>query len=171
MISMKSCLLFVVLVLGVPSIHAQQSCIPPPQIAQVLSAQWPGWHILQLDDLYPDDRALWKHHWRSACPGLTTGHYIKPGSKSYALALIKDKQEAVIIIPDSGSLADVHVVIPPCVGVFCVVHTLPPGKYSDAERTQSMSVTTDSIAFEHIESGMTMYYWKAGRFRSLELSE
>ena len=52
-----------------------------------------------------------------------------------------------------------------------VISKVPPGKYSDYEDAR-ISVTTklDSILVESIEAGATLYYWSAGRYKSVRVS-
>jgi hypothetical protein len=52
-----------------------------------------------------------------------------------------------------------------------VVSTTPPGQYSDYEDAR-ISVTTklDGVLLEAIEAGATLYYWSAGRYKSVRVS-
>jgi hypothetical protein len=52
-----------------------------------------------------------------------------------------------------------------------VVFRVPPGKYWDAERIQSVETELDGIILETPEVGATLYYWHRGRFKKLIVSE
>jgi hypothetical protein len=52
-----------------------------------------------------------------------------------------------------------------------VISTVPPGKYSDYEDAR-ISVTTklDGALLEYIEAGALVYYWSAGRYKTVRVS-
>jgi len=52
-----------------------------------------------------------------------------------------------------------------------VIRKIPPGRYSDAERTRSVRTRFDGIALEKLEAAGTLYYKTKSGFRRLDISE
>ena len=149
-------------------------CRLPAPLARVVTENWKGWRLMQLSDLRSDDQRIWRRKWGERCPGLASGHFVHPGSLSYAVSLIdpKESRQAIILAtPIDGGSFTIHTLSPPSrVLAFSVLHTLPAGKYQEVEDEREVRTKLDSVAYETIEAGMVMFYEDHGLFRSLQLS-
>jgi hypothetical protein len=52
-----------------------------------------------------------------------------------------------------------------------VISVAAPGQYSDFEDTKVTKVKVDGIYAEWIEKGAILYYWSAGRYQKLQVSD
>ena len=52
-----------------------------------------------------------------------------------------------------------------------VISKTRPGKYDDWERTKSIRIKLDGLLVEWIEKGAELYYWSAGQYRKLQVSD
>jgi hypothetical protein len=52
-----------------------------------------------------------------------------------------------------------------------VISKAEPGKYSDVEGTKSIQTKLDGVYLEWMEKGAVLYYWSAGRYHRLRVSD
>jgi hypothetical protein len=150
------------------------ACKLPAPLSQMVADRWRGWSLLQVSDLVPDDQSLWRKDRGRACPGFVSGHFLSLDKLSYAFSLVNrksDEQQVILAVPMNG-VFETHILDGPSqVARFSVIHDLPPGKYTEVEGGRTVRTTLDSIAYETIEAGETMFYEERGSFHSLTLSE
>ncbi len=167
-------LMLLVVCLG--SACAQNSrCELPAQLGQTIASQWKGRRLMQLSDLRRDDQNLWVKKWGSLCPGLAVGHFLDSKATDDAISPINpenEEQAVILATPKDHGGFDTQIISPPSrVAAYAVVHTLPPGRYTEVEGGSTVNTNLDSIAVETIEAAMTMFYEIRGSFHSLELEE
>jgi len=151
----------------------------PNPVVELIRAKFPGWRPRQFSDLGPDDRQLWVKAHANQCPGTAVGHFESPDRLSYAVLLIPQADpiggyKLLVFSRNTtgegylGKLVD-HWDDKAYSGV--VISRVPPGHYSDYEHSR-IAVTTklDSVVLEWIEKGATLYYWLAGRYKTVRVS-
>lgn len=152
--------------------------VVPPRVAEQLHGKFPDWRIKRASDLGPDDRALWLHAHPKECPGAITGHFKRAQATSYAVLLVPESNPTAgyKLIVASGNdsheysfdLLD-HNDTQGAAGM--VISRTKPGKYSDFEQTESVTIKLDSIDVEWIEKGAVLYYWNGGQYQTLQTSD
>lgn len=179
--SLRICCSVVILVLlgmGCLPCAEAQSCrleALPPSVRVMVEEKYPGWKIVTAGDLNRDDQKLWREAHGTSCPGLTTGHF-EGTTLDYAISLIRlngnKMRQALIVITTTEKGAMLRVLDPPSeVARPAVVTKLPPGKYSSADRSQSVVVQSDVVQEETIEAGASIFYWRSGAYHRLDVSE
>src|SRR4051794_2172222 len=86
----------------------RDSCSKPPP--PVVAAVKPGWALLRLEDLNPDDQKLWLSARPSSCPGYAAANMRAGSRPSYIVALIdkrtaKAREKVVLLVPNGNSFA------------------------------------------------------------------
>jgi len=169
-----SCLITVALMCVITA-RAQDCSTIPPSVRAALK-QMPGWRIVGLHDLLPDDQELWEKARPGLCPGIATGNF-ESSTPSYAMALIKkvngDRVEKLVLLTDrSGRVARIKTIVEPEKIISpLVVWSAPPGTYHDFDRTKEIKTARDSFVYEKLQSGARLYYVVKRRVYSLLISD
>jgi hypothetical protein len=148
-----------------------------PQAQDLLTAKFPEWRPKQVSDLGIEDQQLWLKAHGKECPGIAIGHLETLDTLSYAVLLVPKSRlnKGYKIVVFSKALGNTY---------HCelldhneqgdsglVISKAKPGKYSDFESTESIRTKLDSLYVEWIEKGALLYYWSAGRYRTLQVSD
>jgi len=169
----------------VPMSSAQGSspCIAtgvPAQLSEVLKSKFAQWRPKQLSDIEADEQQLWlKGPNGKACPGITIGHFESAKELSYAFLLVPKSEPTggyKIVVFSRGPTADAYAwkLLDHADGETysgLVISKADPGKYSDFERTKSIQTKLDGVYVEWMEKGAVLYYWSAGRYHKLQVSD
>jgi hypothetical protein len=151
----------------------------PGPVIELIKAKFSGWRPRQPSDLGSDDRQLWVKAHGNQCPGTAVGHFESPDRLSYAVLLVPQSD------PTGGCKLLVFSRMPSGDGYASkllvewngktytgvVISKAPPGHYSDFEHA-SVSVTTrlDGVFLTFQEQGADLYYWSAGRYKTVRVS-
>lgn len=150
---------------------ASASCVPAAQPVKDYLAKHPAWHIVNLADLGPEDTDLWRKYRGKACPGQAQADLKGDGHMSYGLTLLsKEGLRWVIILNDDGIFRPTLIGASKWAGAD-VVHTGDPGPDYEVETRRRVDIKHQSLVFEHLESGATIYYWDKGKLAKLQISE
>ena len=161
-----------------PDANDCSAALPAP-VSELLASKFPEWRPKQLSDLESDDRGLWLKAHPHECPGIAIGHFESADKVSYA-ALVVPKSESTagykIVVFGKGPTGDTYVwkLLDHADGQTysgLVISKAEPGKYSDFERTKSIQTKLDGLYVEWIEKGADLYYWSAGRYHKLRVSD
>lgn len=157
----------------------------PPACAELLpvtaknrlARTFPGWAVLELAQLRQDERELFLEKSDSGCPGVAVGEFRRSGETAYAVVIVRTVRElrearlVLLYLQDGGyriellrEQADF--------ASYPVVHKGSPGSYSafyDKERR--IEAKHETIVFEILEATATVFYWEAGEFRDLLISD
>jgi hypothetical protein len=151
----------------------------PGPVSELLASKFPEWRPKQLSDLESDDRELWLKAHPHECPGIADGHFEVAGKVSYA-ALLVPKSEPTggykLVVFSKGPTGDAYAwkLLDHADGQTysgLVISKAKPGKYSDFEGTKSIQTKLDGVYVEWIEKGADLYYWSAGRYHKLRVSD
>jgi hypothetical protein len=152
----------------------------PAAISELLKGKFADWRPKQLSDMEADDQQLWlKGPNGKACPGITIGHFESAKELSYALLLVPKSEPTggyKVIVFSKGPTGDVYTwkLLDHADGETysgLVISKADPGKYSDFEGTKSIQTKLDGVYLEWMEKGAVLYYWSAGRYDRLRVSD
>jgi len=52
-----------------------------------------------------------------------------------------------------------------------VISKVPPGEYSGFDSTQSIELKLDAVEAEWLEKSSVLYFWKNGKYQTLQTSD
>jgi hypothetical protein len=141
--------------------------------------KFPLWRAKQISDLDAYDRQLWLKAHPKKCPGIAIGHFDDPDQFAYAVLLVPTTKSSdgykIVVLSASGSgNAYSSKILDQEQGQGSdglVISVAAPGQYSDFEDTKVTKVRVDGIYAEWIEKGAILYYWSAGRYHKLQVSD
>lgn len=154
------------------SLHA--SCLPDRLDSQLKEA-YPSWKVVELQDFESYDQELLREAHLDKCPGVAEGRF--DGKHfSYAVTLFDKsnglRQMLIVLDPSQKkNTADVHVISPPePVSVLAIVSRRPPGDIESVDG-KKLYLRNDGINLEVLESGVNVYYFADGKYRSVLVSD
>jgi hypothetical protein len=152
----------------------------PKAVNELLKEKFPHWKPKQVSDIDADNRQLWVDGPNGdACPGIAIGHFESSKDLSYAFLLVRrlnpsGGHKVVIVSKEvdkdvyASTLLD-HAEAQTFSGL--VISKAEPGKYKDWEGKRSIQIRTDALYVEWIGKGAQLYYWSAGRYHKLQVSD
>jgi hypothetical protein len=161
------------------AVICDSSALPVPA-QELLTAKFSQWRPKLVSDMDADDQQLWLTATDGKkCPGIVAGHFETVDETSYAVLLVPksngiDGYKVGVLSKDSASkgyswkLID-HAETPAARGL--VISKAPPGKYSDFEGDRFVQIKFDGIQVEWIEKGAVLYFWSAGRYHRIVVSD
>lgn len=149
------------------------ACNNPP--AHVTAAIQPGWVLLRLGDLNPDDRRFWITARPQVCPGYAAAIMEKGSQPAYAVATLRRRadrieEQVVLIVPKRADVVVHQLAMPRTVGNPAVVWRVAPGKTRAWDGSRTMNIRYDSVVVETIESAAEQFYFAGGRLKSIVTS-
>jgi hypothetical protein len=126
-----------------------------------------------------DDQQLWSKAHEKECPGIAIGHFQDANGFSYAALLVPRSEPSggyKLVVFSKGSNGDVYTwkLLDHADGQTysgLVISKAEPGKYSYFERTKSIQTKLDGVYVEWMEKGAQLYYWRAGHYQKLQVSD
>ncbi|HTV84463.1 MAG TPA: hypothetical protein VME63_03615 [Dyella sp.] len=153
--------------------HAGVQC-NGSEVQLELRKNYPGWQVVRLEDLRSEDRDLWVKQHGIDCPGIFEAHLKSQTYKSFVLTIFKKNRELqqILLIVDEGKGSHPVTVLdgPRKVAYLSVVSKMSPGAYWGVDG-RKVDVSLDSVLYEAIEAGSTLYYFRDGRFSYISVSE
>lgn len=152
----------------------------PTPISELLNDKFPQWRPKRISDMDADNQRFWLEGRNGeTCPGIAIGHFESVSRLSYAFLLVPRSNpsggyKVVIFSKDaskdvySSTLLD-HADEQTYSGI--VIFRAEPGKYKDLTGKNSIQIRTDVLYLEWIEKGAQLYYWSAGRYHKLQVSD
>lgn len=154
------------------AIQNQDECGLPAPLRALVQRQWPGWKVLDIADLSSEDQNLWTYARGRVCPGVTPGHFLNAREPSYAIAVIRGHQEAVLLAYQSESKWQLSTVMPPThVNGLRVIWLAKPARYTDKVNSRKIQATMDSIGFEELGADVTIFVRQGNRFVPVRISQ
>lgn len=157
----------------------QETVVPPP-IRELLKSKFSQWRPKQITDMDADDQQLWLTGSNGKdCPGIAIGHFESAKELSYAFLLVPKSEPTggyKVVVFAKGPTGDAYAwkLLDHADGETysgLVISKADPGKYSDFERTKSIQNKLDGVYVEWMEKGAVLYYWSAGRYHRLQVSD
>jgi hypothetical protein len=155
------------------------AAVPGP-IRELLKSEFSQWRPKQITDMDADDQQLWLSGSNGKdCPGIAIGHFENMGSLSYAILLVPRSNptggyKIVVFDKKTGEDGYTWVLLDHAEEETysgLVISRARPGKYADWEGKKSIQVKTDAVYVEWMEKGAQLYYWSAGRYHKLQVSD
>jgi len=153
----------------------------PPQAKSLVTETFPGWRLKQTSDLEGYDRELWTKAHPKDCPGIAVGHFEFSDQTAYAIVLIPKSQPEsgykIVVLAKSTSAERYSVKVldhndgQAGASSGLVISKLPPGEYSGFDTTQSIKTKLDAFEAEWLEKSSVLYFWRNGRYRTLQTSD
>lgn len=152
----------------------------PAQVRELAKSKFAQWRPKQISDMEADDQQLWlKGPNGKACPGITIGHFESAKELSYGFLLVPKSEPTggyKVVVFSKTPTGDAYAwkLLDHADGETysgLVISKADPGKYSDFERTKSIQTKLDGVYLEWMEKGAVLYYWSAGRYHRLQVSD
>ena len=170
-------ILVAVSLLSSPPAKAQAACaqtLVSTATRAYLERNFPGWRMVNVDDLSADHKQLWLKDHRKECPGITTGRFEPSGNWSTAVLLISktpsDSRAKVILINTTRwthrTLANFKDARP-----IPVLFKAPRGSYQSWDDSQKVRSKYSVIALVTYEASATAFYWSKGKFCEIAISD
>jgi hypothetical protein len=156
-----------------------ETTLPAP-IRHLLKSKFPQLRPKQVSDIDTDNRQFWLDGPNgNDCPGIAIGHFESAKSLAYAFLLVprlnpNGGHKIVIVSKEAdkdvyaATLLD-HADEQTFSGL--VISRAKPGEYKDWEGKRSIRIRTDALYVEWIDKGAQLYYWSAGRYHKLQVSD
>jgi hypothetical protein len=151
----------------------------PSPVIDLIKTKFAGWRPKQTEDLDPGNRQLWLKPHSNDCPGIAVGHFESLERLTYAILLVPQSNPSggyKLLVFNKMPSGDVYVwklLGHSDTGIYSgtVIETAPLGHYENYEDAR-ISVTTKLEGFymEWIEKGAILYYWSAGRYKTVTVS-
>jgi hypothetical protein len=163
--------------------QASQPCdvaATPPEIGDLLKESFAQWRPKQVSDMEADEQKLWLMGPNGkACPGIVLGHFESQNSLSYAFLLVRRSDpngghKIVMFSKETGKDLYAWRLLDHAEGQTysgLVISKAGPGKYEDWEGKKSIQIKLDALYVEWMEKGAQLYYWSAGRYHKLQVSD
>lgn len=150
----------------------------PGSVNELLKARFPKWRPKRLLDMDAGDQQLWlKGPNGKACPGIAIGHFENADELSYAVLLVPQSNPGgghkIVVFGKTKDVYSVRLLDQAEGQTYSglVISRTGPGKYDDWENTKSIQIELDGLRVEWMEQGAQLYYWRAGRYRKLQVSD
>lgn len=172
----KSAFSGLLLGLALFSSSAFAGCRNLPESVKDYLSRNPQWHLVDIKDLIPEDRALWRRYHKDLCPGLARARLDTQKSPYFVLALLREDKksslEKLIAIPPQSDHAKNDIILTVDKGTrTSVVWKAGPGKYDDVVTGQRIRLKHDTVIYEVMEAGAITYYLSRGHFKYIQTSE
>jgi hypothetical protein len=148
----------------------------PEKLRSEITKKFRSSKIEETSDLAPEYREMWVKAHSSDCPGVAVGKYKGAGRSLFGVLLVstdpaKPGAKLLVVDPASGNRFLVLETVGIATASPNVIYTLPPGAYADPEGGQKVRIPYDGVVLEQLEVGSILYYYRAGTFHKLILSE
>jgi hypothetical protein len=174
--------LLVLLCIGSSAQSGSHSCdasVLPSGVSELLKSHFEGWRIRTAEDMEEYDRQLWTKSKPDACPGITSGRFLSATKKTFVVLLVPKKPDLKGYKIIAFDQADSNGSFTPIVieanttqsAADLAIFQLPPGVYSDPDRTRRVRIELDGLQVERMEVSTTLYFWRSGHFEHLVTSD
>ena len=152
--------------------QAQARCNVPREARSWLAGH-SGWRMVDLADLNPDDRSLWRKAYRGACPGYARARLDGSGVVHVAVAMLSAGRGARVerIMLFHGSNRPPRLMTSYHVQNLGVVRRLGPGRFGDVTDDRIVRNRHDSIQVEFLETSSQLFYLSAGQLKNIWTSD
>lgn len=148
----------------------------PQGAKELVEHDFPNWTIVTLRDLRPDDQKAWLRDYPGECPGIVAGNYEPAERLSYAITLLRRERrklyQVLLVLSPVKDGYQLRVLSKPYENTGAmIVSKLPPGTYSNSDRSARIRAKFSVISYEAFGVGSIVYYWANGRYHSIQTSE
>jgi hypothetical protein len=152
----------------------------PAPIQDLLKNKFPLQRPRQVFDLSADDQQIWYTSHEKDCPGIAIGHFENNSQLAYAFLLVSNSKpnggyKLVVFTKDTTGDAYssklLNQVEDNIDSTGLLISKVPPGKYSNFQKTRSIRMNLDGILLEWTKAGADLFYFSGGRYQKLNVSE
>ena len=152
----------------------------PTAITELLKDKFPQWRPKRISDMDADNQRFWlEGRDAGTCPGIAIGHFESASRLSYAFLLVPQSNpsggyKVIVFSKQAGKDIYSPTLVDHAEGQTysgLVIFRANPGEYKDLERNKAIHIRTDVLYLEWIEKGAQLYYWLAGRYHALQVSD
>lgn len=174
---------FIMALASGPLASAQDKCSEqalPLKARSLIHKKFPGWRLKLPSDLKDFDKQAYTLDYPKECPGLAVGHFDASELTGYGLLLIpiaapEDGSKIVILDKTANTDGYSAKVLDHAEGQGAssglVISKARPGRYTGFDRTQSVRLKLDGIEAEWLGKSSVLYFWRNGKFRTLQTSD
>jgi hypothetical protein len=173
--------------LSIASTHDPCSAAQVLPVLKAVNINFPAWRHVTLDMLSEEDREAWKEKRAAECPAVAIGDFDGSGRAQFAVLLVSKtvakvkgetystrKTKLLHVIPSRPGIYSFRVLNEGVTTLIPVVYRSTPGQYEyhkdDTDVTEVISVGTDVIVVEVMESSSTAYLLRREKVVPLTLS-
>jgi hypothetical protein len=170
-----------------PVASAQQkpcdgSDLPAP-IQALLKTKFPLLRPKQLMDMTVNGQQFWQKTHEKECPGIAVGQFETKDEPAYALLLVSQAEPTAgykLVVFSKKTKADSYAMklLNEIEGTAreidtagLVISKAPPGKYSDSLNLKSIQLNLDGIFLEWTNGSTDLFYFSAGKYLKLSVTE
>ncbi len=155
-------------------------CDLPDTAALVLKQKYPGWRLLNSNDLAPEDRDVWNRTHPHACPGIAIGQYEGKSKVQYAVLMIPVKKSSrlktklvMLRLTPEGKIVP-HVLYEDKARLisYPVIYKGGPGQYTDFyDPDNKIAVATDAVIYDRIGASASAFYFANDKYHEVLISD
>ena len=152
----------------------------PVSARRLLESRFSEWRLKLASDMDSADQQLWLTAAQGEkCPGMVAGHFEFGEQTSYAVLLVPKSKPTegykVGVLTKNVASEDYvwklidHAATQAYSGL--IISKAPPGRYSDLEGNKSILIKLDGIRVEWLEKGAVLFFWSAGKYQRIVVSD
>jgi hypothetical protein len=142
----------------------------PAALSSQLGRTFPGWKVLQRDDLPPDDLSLYVQDHPQGCPGQVAVDFVGDAFPAMALSLKKPGQARLVLARQrTPRVWELEVVDES--NESGVVWTEGPGQYDDVHEDRRLRVAREGVIWCGYESWTILYAWIDGKIQKVWIAD
>lgn len=150
------------------------ACALPPALRAAVQEAFGSSRILTPNDLYEDERAIFRREYKGACPGLTTGQFFgrqeRPATAMVLMGVGPKKDMRLVAARPALSSWTFVELDQMDAGGTPVVSTARPGALSSLPETMARRNDRDVVLLTALETWQRGYLWNGRSFEKTELS-
>jgi hypothetical protein len=152
----------------------------PAPIQELLKKDFPSMRPRVLSDLGADDQKIWQTSHAKECPGIAVGHFESKDSLAFAVLLVAKSAPAggyKFMVFTKGTSGDTYSwkllnqIDGNIDSTGLTISKVPPGKFSNFQKTKSITTNLDNILLQWLDAGADLFYWSGGKYLRLNVIE
>jgi hypothetical protein len=152
----------------------------PAPVQDLLKKDFPSMRPQQMSELSADDQKIWIQAHAKECPGIAVGHFERKTSLSYAFLLVAKSDPTggykfvVFTKAANGNTYSSKLLNEAMTNIDSTglaISKVPPGKYSNYQKTKTITATLDCILLQWLDAGTDLFYYSGGKYPRLNMIE
>ncbi len=152
----------------------------PDAASLVLKQKYPGWRLLDIDDLESKDREIWHKTHADECPSIAIGRYESKSKVQYAVLLIPEKKLTTLktklvmlrLTTDGKFIPQVLFDDTALLINYPVIYKASPGQYVDFyDPDKKIEVSSDTVIYDRIGASAVAFYYANGKYDKVLISD
>jgi hypothetical protein len=152
----------------------------PAGVQDLLKKDFPSMRPQQMSELSARDQKIWMQAHAKECPGIAVGHFERKTSLSYAFLLVAASDPAggykfvVFTKIANGNTYSSKLLNEALTNIDSrglTISRVPPGKYTNYQKTKTITATLDCILLQWLDAGTDLFYYSGGKYPRLNMIE